>query len=463
MAERQVTVDGVTRELPDPFLLLATENPIEYEGTFPLPEAQLDRFFLRTALGYPERRRRAADPRRAALRAPARRPRSRSSVSTRCTSCAQPRSTSTSTTSCIDWIVELVRATRELDVGRRSAARCAAASRSSAPRARGRCSTAASYVVPEDVERLFVPVLVHRVVFTPALRRACPRRPAGRRRSRSSARRASSSRPARAPRRIRCSRAGSAADPRRSGRRAERAPDLPARPAPPRDRPLVRDDAEPPARTRHGRRRLASVPAGRRHATRSTGRRRRGCPPRAAADEFVVRERFAEEAPQRRDRLRPPARDGVLPAAAALARQARGDAHDRRARARERGRRAAASSATSTTRTASRTGGRRKGERKLIELRDERLWSSEFGGAAGLARALDRSSRRAPARGHPGHLRLRALGLPRRRRPTELWLAARRASLGHRAGRDPGPDLGAELSGRQRDRRPACATRGPVG
>src|SRR5919202_1834832 len=53
MAERQVTVDGRTRRLPDPFLLLATENPIEYEGTFPLPEAQLDRFFLKTALGYP--------------------------------------------------------------------------------------------------------------------------------------------------------------------------------------------------------------------------------------------------------------------------------------------------------------------------------------------------------------------------------------------------------------------------
>src|SRR5438876_9398261 len=53
MAEQQVTVDGETRILPDPFLLLATENPIEYEGTFPLPEAQLDRFFLKTALGYP--------------------------------------------------------------------------------------------------------------------------------------------------------------------------------------------------------------------------------------------------------------------------------------------------------------------------------------------------------------------------------------------------------------------------
>src|SRR5262245_28246910 len=54
MAERQVTVDGVTHPLDEPFLLLATENPIEQEGTFPLPEAQLDRFLLRTALGYPD-------------------------------------------------------------------------------------------------------------------------------------------------------------------------------------------------------------------------------------------------------------------------------------------------------------------------------------------------------------------------------------------------------------------------
>jgi MoxR-like ATPase len=54
MAERQVTVDGVTRQLPSPFLVIATENPIEQEGTFPLPEAQLDRFALRSALGYPD-------------------------------------------------------------------------------------------------------------------------------------------------------------------------------------------------------------------------------------------------------------------------------------------------------------------------------------------------------------------------------------------------------------------------
>jgi MoxR-like ATPase len=53
MQEQQVTVDGVTRNLPRPFLVLATQNPIEYEGTFPLPEAQLDRFLMRLSVGYP--------------------------------------------------------------------------------------------------------------------------------------------------------------------------------------------------------------------------------------------------------------------------------------------------------------------------------------------------------------------------------------------------------------------------
>jgi MoxR-like ATPase len=55
MQEQQVTVDGATRDLPRPFLVLATQNPIEYEGTFPLPEAQLDRFLMRLSIGYPSR------------------------------------------------------------------------------------------------------------------------------------------------------------------------------------------------------------------------------------------------------------------------------------------------------------------------------------------------------------------------------------------------------------------------
>jgi MoxR-like ATPase len=53
MQERQVTADGVTHALPGPFVVIATQNPIEYEGTYPLPEAQLDRFLLRTTVGYP--------------------------------------------------------------------------------------------------------------------------------------------------------------------------------------------------------------------------------------------------------------------------------------------------------------------------------------------------------------------------------------------------------------------------
>ena len=55
MEERQITVDGITHKLPRPFMVLATQNPIEYEGTFPLPEAQLDRFLLRVRLGYPKK------------------------------------------------------------------------------------------------------------------------------------------------------------------------------------------------------------------------------------------------------------------------------------------------------------------------------------------------------------------------------------------------------------------------
>ncbi len=70
MQERQVTVDGESHPLPDPFLVLATQNPIEYEGTYPLPEAQRDRFLVHVAIGYPAR---GAGARDAAARPPRRR------------------------------------------------------------------------------------------------------------------------------------------------------------------------------------------------------------------------------------------------------------------------------------------------------------------------------------------------------------------------------------------------------
>ncbi len=166
MAERQVTVDGVTRGVPQPFLLLATENPIEYEGTFPLPEAQLDRFFLRTSLGYPsaEEELSVIDDQRVehplqTLRAVAAIPEIEA---------LQRAATEVYVDPLIGrWIVDLVRATREV-----KATAVGASVRGSLALERAVRGWALvhgrAYVVPTDVELLFLPVLGHRVVFTPS-------------------------------------------------------------------------------------------------------------------------------------------------------------------------------------------------------------------------------------------------------------------------------------------------------
>jgi MoxR-like ATPase len=166
MAEGQVTADGVTRPVPQPFLLLATENPIEYEGTFPLPEAQLDRFFLRTGLGYPglEDELRIVEEQRG----------------------GHPIAHLGSVVDLDDvralrlaaqdvyvdellrrWIVQLVRATRELESVTIGSSVRGTLALESAVRAwallHGR-----DYATPADVELLFAPVLVHRIVFRPS-------------------------------------------------------------------------------------------------------------------------------------------------------------------------------------------------------------------------------------------------------------------------------------------------------
>jgi MoxR-like ATPase len=166
MAERQVTIDGVTRELPSPFLLLATENPIEYEGTFPLPEAQLDRFFLRTALGYPgvDDELRILEEQRFGHPLEGLGPVVTIDETNRLREGAQHVY--------VDdvlhrWVVDLVRATREHEAVLIGSSVRGSLALERAARAwalvHGR-----RYVVPEDVERLFVPVLAHRVVFRPA-------------------------------------------------------------------------------------------------------------------------------------------------------------------------------------------------------------------------------------------------------------------------------------------------------
>jgi MoxR-like ATPase len=166
MAESQVTVDGVTRLLPRPFLLIATENPIEQEGTFLLPEAQLDRFFVRTALGYP-----AEDEERRIVE---------EQVG------GHPLANLGSALSLAEvedlqlavqhvyvdplirtWIVRLVRATREVDAVVTGSSVRGSLALDRAVRAWALLD-GRDYVNPEDVERLFVPVLLHRIFFTPS-------------------------------------------------------------------------------------------------------------------------------------------------------------------------------------------------------------------------------------------------------------------------------------------------------
>ena len=165
MAERQVTVDGTTRAVPRPFLLLATENPIEYEGTFPLPEAQLDRFFLRTSLGYPtaEEELQVIGDQRIEHPLASLRP----IVGVREIETLERAVAAVHIDPLIaEWIVALVRATREM-----SATAVGASVRGSLALERAVRGWALlhgrDYVVPTDVERLFVAVLGHRVVLTP--------------------------------------------------------------------------------------------------------------------------------------------------------------------------------------------------------------------------------------------------------------------------------------------------------
>jgi MoxR-like ATPase len=166
MAEHQVTVDGETRALPSPFLLLATENPIEYEGTFPLPEAQLDRFFLRAALGYPG----IDDELRILAEQRFMHPLAGLGPVVTVDEVNELRLAGQQVY--VDevlqrWVVELVRATRghESVVIGSSVRGSLALERAARARA---LIDGRSFVVPEDIERLFVPVLAHRVVFTPS-------------------------------------------------------------------------------------------------------------------------------------------------------------------------------------------------------------------------------------------------------------------------------------------------------
>ena len=165
MQERQVTADGVTRPLPRPFLVLATQNPVELEGTFPLPEAQLDRFLMRVAIGYPTQeeenlileRFRLADP--LVDLAPVTTPEEITALLTARRSVRMEASVR-------DYIVRIARATRanlDIQLGASPRASLALYQVSQAYAAiQGR-----DFVLPDDIKTVAPAVLCHRLIIAP--------------------------------------------------------------------------------------------------------------------------------------------------------------------------------------------------------------------------------------------------------------------------------------------------------
>lgn len=174
MAERHVTVEGVTHPLPAPFIVLATQNPIEHHGTYPLPESQLDRFMLRSRIGYPNlenekqilRDREHADPLD-----------NLTPVMTAAEVVDLQRSVSAVSVddALVGYLMSIVAATRDsemLDLGvspRGSLALFRAAQALALTEER-------SYCIPDDIKRLVLPIFAHRILvssrFASALRRS---------------------------------------------------------------------------------------------------------------------------------------------------------------------------------------------------------------------------------------------------------------------------------------------------
>lgn len=164
MSERQITTDGVSRPLPSPFLVIATQNPFEHHGTYPLPESQLDRFLVRLSIGYPDRE---TERRIVAMRG------LDDKVDVRVEAVATPEEVLAAQEAVdavavpdavMDYAMDLVAETRasgavEVGISTRGAVGLVAASRAAAALA-GR-----TYCLADDVKRVFVPSCAHRLVL----------------------------------------------------------------------------------------------------------------------------------------------------------------------------------------------------------------------------------------------------------------------------------------------------------
>jgi MoxR-like ATPase len=168
MAESRVTVDGVTHELPPPFLVIATQNPVDHEGTFPLPEAQLDRFLMRFNLGYPSfdeelkmldllQREHPVNSLEAVIT---------TEELIACQKAVREIHVDPKVRQYLMQIVHLTRSNEDLALGGSPRASIALFRSSQAMAAiRGR-----NYVLPDDVKRIAAPVLTHRLILKPESR-----------------------------------------------------------------------------------------------------------------------------------------------------------------------------------------------------------------------------------------------------------------------------------------------------
>ncbi len=168
MQERQVTIDGETLRLAPPFMTLATQNPVEHEGTYPLPEAQLDRFLMKVLIGYPERTAECEIVSRAACEAPGE---SGTGVSTVCgpdeiVNAQNATAAVQVVPEVVAYAVSIAQATREsrsisLGAGTRGAISLVRIAKAYA------VLDGRGFVTPDDIKRASLPVLRHRVQLTP--------------------------------------------------------------------------------------------------------------------------------------------------------------------------------------------------------------------------------------------------------------------------------------------------------
>jgi MoxR-like ATPase len=160
MNERQVTIDGRSHPLPEPFMVIATQNPVEHHGTYPLPESQLDRFLLRLRMGYPDRASERDILRRGAPEAAA-----TAELSAEDVLHLQAEAESVNVDDAlVDYILSIVEKTRSHESLSLGVSPRGTQALYRATQALALCE-GRDYAIPDDVKRLAVPVLAHRVVI----------------------------------------------------------------------------------------------------------------------------------------------------------------------------------------------------------------------------------------------------------------------------------------------------------